>query len=189
MRHYEPQRKAMIRRQRPAIMVRGQQDVVTIEISQRDIGRESLLGMYQNIFGFRFGHYQLQKFPERDTFPLVVKAAPAGDAMEITGVFGARQLVEFVPGKLQWVLDQAPHPEVPLSGVEARNRAVMQHRPFQRERLAGWKAAFAEHLLLFLFAFVVTEHRLIVYRLALPLSILRGKDRAREQRDLDVSVL
>src|SRR5947209_6742303 len=98
MRHDQPQRIAMIRRKRLAIMMSRQQDVVTIEIGKRNVGGKTLLCVDQDMTGLRLGLDQLDDFLEGDALPVIVKAAPAGDAMKVAGVFDAGQLVELVPG-------------------------------------------------------------------------------------------
>src|SRR5208337_318633 len=50
--------------------------------------------------------------------------------------------------KLARLFDQAADLEVPLGGIEQRHAAVMQHGPFDGQRLTGRQASFGAGLLL-----------------------------------------
>ena len=83
MRHDQSQWIAMVRRERLAVMVRGKKHIVAIKIDQRNVRGETLFGMDQYILRFRLEFYQLKNFLKCDALPVIVKAAPARDAMEI----------------------------------------------------------------------------------------------------------
>ncbi len=127
----------MIRRERLAIMMRGKQHVVTIQIGQRNVGREALFGMHQDKLRFRLQLDQLQHFLECHALPVIVKAAPARDAMKVAVRLDLGQTVEFVPGQPDRLLHQTANAEIPPRRIKARHRAVMQHRPLQGQRLPG----------------------------------------------------
>ena len=147
----------MICRKRLAIMVRGQQNIIAIQVGKRNIGSESLLGMDQHEFGFSFRFDQMQNLAEWHSFPLVIKTAPAGYTVKIACVLDARQLVEFLPRKPRRLLYQSPDAEIPFRWIKSRDRAVVQHRPFQRKRLSRRQTPFPQHLLLFVFALITAE--------------------------------
>src|SRR5882724_8271180 len=96
--------------------------------------------MHQQILRFRLEYYQLKNFLKRDALPAIVKTAPAGDAMEIAVRFDFGQFVEFFPFEPNRLFYQPPNMEIPSLWIKARNRAIVQHRPLQRKRLAGRQA-------------------------------------------------
>ena len=53
----------------------------------------------------------------------------------------ARQGLELVPAQPERVLDQPAHFEVPALGIERGHPPLVQHGPFQGQRLAGRQAA------------------------------------------------
>src|SRR5262249_25074236 len=95
-----------------------------------------------------FEPYQLQNVAEGHAFPVIVEAAPARHAVKIASDPGLRKAVELIPGQTRGSLYAAEHAKIPGRRLEARNRTVMQDRPFQRKCLAGRQAAFLQHLLL-----------------------------------------
>src|SRR5579859_7478957 len=150
----QTQRISVVERKRLAIMMRGQQNIVAVQINERDIGREPLSGVNEHMAGFRCGFYQFQNFAKRYPLPLIVKTAPARNAMKITHALNARQVAEFFPCPAGGRFNRAPNPEFPFRRLEFGNRAVMQHRPLQSERLP-WRKPFGRlHLPLFFLSFV-----------------------------------
>src|SRR5882757_9467872 len=97
MRHDQPQWIAVIGGERLSVMVRGKEHVFSVKINQRNVGGEALFGMDQNVLRFRLEFYQLKNFLKCYALPVIVKAAPARDAMEIAVRFSFRLFVEFVP--------------------------------------------------------------------------------------------
>ena len=67
-----------------------------------------------------------------------------------------RECAELVPGEALGRIDETGDLEVPPSRIEMRNAAVVEHRPLEREGLAGGKAACGLGLL-FQFAAVAGQ--------------------------------
>ncbi len=86
MGHNQTQRVTVVRRKRLTVMMSGQQDIVTIQISKRDISGEALLSVYQNMRRFSLRIDSTKHFPKRHALPLIVKAAPTRDAVKIAGI-------------------------------------------------------------------------------------------------------
>src|SRR5262249_44141289 len=107
---------------------------------------------------------QLQHFLKRNALPVIIKAAPARDAVEVTVGLGRGQAVELLPGQPHRLLHQPSDTEVPACRVKTRHRAIVQHRPLQRERLPRRQAAVALHLLLFGFALVAGKDGVVVHK-------------------------
>ena len=77
----------MIRRERLAVVMSGEQHLLAIEIRQRDVGRESLLGVHQHMSCTgSFSLHTPQDLAKGHAVPPVVEPAPARDAMKIAGV-------------------------------------------------------------------------------------------------------
>ena len=72
--------------------------------------------------------------------------------MEVRSDFRLRQSEKLFPGKSGWPGNFAGNPEVPIGFVKARDAAVVEYRPFERERLAGREAALGARLVLKSFA-------------------------------------
>jgi len=107
------------------------------------------------MFGGASGLDQIEHFSEEDAGPAIVEAAPARDAVKVRSDFGLREREKFLPGKFRRSGDFAGDFEVPPGFVEMRNRAIVEDRPFQRERLAGRETAFGARLILELLAVAV----------------------------------
>src|ERR1041385_1470870 len=112
-------------------MVCGKDHVVTIEVDQRNVCGETLLGMDEHVLRFRLEPYQLKNFLECDALPVIVKAAPACDAMKITMRFNFGKIVEFVPFEPHRLLYQTTNVEIPARGIKAWLGTIVQHRPLQ----------------------------------------------------------
>src|SRR5579859_5644043 len=119
MRHDQPQRITMLRRERLAVMVCGKEHVVTIKIDQRNVSGETLFGMDKYVLRLWLEFYQLKNFLKCDTLPVIVKAAPARDAMEIAVRFDFGQFIEFVPFEPDRLVHKTSNIEVPTGGIKA----------------------------------------------------------------------
>src|SRR3954465_2676839 len=117
MRHDKPQRISMVGRERPAVMMRGEQHVLAIEVGERDVGGESLLRVDEHVGGSWIGLHALHHFAEGDASPAIVEAAPARDAVEVTRDVEARESVEFFPREAERAADYSPDLEVPTRGI------------------------------------------------------------------------
>ena len=84
-------------------MVCSQQNVVMQQIGEGDVRRVSLLGVDQNVSSLSCRLRAVEKLANRNSAPAIVEAAPAGDAVKVAGGFDFRQLVEFIPTKLEWI--------------------------------------------------------------------------------------
>src|SRR3954453_11981645 len=81
-----------------------------------------------------------------------------------------RPSVEFFPADFDGVLDQATDLELPSCRIEARDRAVVQHRPLQGERLTRRQASRFLYLVFALLALVPLEHGGLRLHRILPIS-------------------
>jgi hypothetical protein len=131
VRHYKAHWITMIRSQRLAIVMSGEQDFRSVEIGERNVGGKALLGVNQNVSGLRLGVNAVQQFLHGDAGPTIVEAAPASNTVEVARGLDFGQRIEFSPGQFQTVVDQAVDLEVPGSGIEIRDGTVVKHRPFQ----------------------------------------------------------
>ena len=73
----------MVGRERLAVMMRGKEHVVAVKVGQGHVGGKTLLGVDQNVFRFRLDFRQLEHFLKGDALPVIVKAAPARDTVEV----------------------------------------------------------------------------------------------------------
>ncbi len=80
----------MVRREWLAIMMRGQKNIIAVQISQGNVCRKTLLRVYQNMSGLSFWLDPSDEFTESDALPSVVKTAPARDTVKVTRVAGLR---------------------------------------------------------------------------------------------------
>ena len=147
----------MVGRERFAVVMGGEEHIVAIEVGERHVRGVALLGVHEHVIGFRPELHQLQNVTEENARPRVVKAAPARDAVEVAADLRFRQAVEFLPAQPQRFLDQPAQVEIPLRGIEARHRSVMQHGPFQGERLPRRQASRLPHFAFALLALVAFE--------------------------------
>src|SRR5256885_287454 len=137
MRNQQSRRPAVLRRERLARPVQGNQVLRSIEIRQRQIGRESLLGHDQAVLRFLLNAGALQQSLDRHTLERIVEAAPCRHAVDVALDRLTRQREEFVPRERERSVDQPRDHECPLRGVYARHVAIMQDRPFCGLNLAG----------------------------------------------------
>ena len=137
MRHDEAQRKPVARRKWLSIVVGREQNLLAIEIRQGNVGGESLLRVHPHV-----AHARLQSQPPKDftkghAVPQVAEPAPARQAVEVACPPDPGKCVELSPYPSQRCFHSAVRPELPALRIEVRHRAVVQNRPFQRERLAA----------------------------------------------------
>ena len=123
----------MIRAQWLSIVVRRKQYVVAIQIGQRHVRRKTLFGKNQHIFRSWLRVHPSEHFAKTHALPFVIKAAPAGHAMEVAMGSNRGQRIEFLPIPSNRILDQSRYNKIPSFGVEARHRPVVKYRPFQGE--------------------------------------------------------
>src|SRR5271169_944386 len=90
LRDDEAQRAAVLASKRLAVMLEGEENIWLQQIFERHVGRVTLLG--KNGSKMRAGLWldQLHHIREQHTFPVIVEAAPARNAMEVGHGFGLR---------------------------------------------------------------------------------------------------
>jgi len=80
--------------------------------------------------------------------------------MKITRDLDRGQAVELLPAQTQRLLDESGDAEIPSLRIEFRDRAVLQNRPLEGERLPGRQTpGFAHFALEFLPLLAVKKHR------------------------------
>lgn len=141
-RHDQSQRPAVFRRERGSIVDVGKKNVIKFELRERQVGRESLLGVDRHEPALGTRPARLQHRAKRDAFPEIVVTTPARDAMDVAVHLGARQLPELFPVPALDALHESVHPEIPTGQVHLRHRAVMQHGPLLRQDLSRGKPGF-----------------------------------------------
>src|SRR3982074_3411470 len=129
MRHDQAKGIAMIGRERLAIMMSSKKHVFAIKVDQRHVGGEALFSMDHHVLRFWLEFYQLENFLESHALPIIVKAAPARNAMEITLRFDYGEFIEHVPTEADWLFHQATHVKVPARRIETGNGAIVQDGP------------------------------------------------------------
>ena len=147
----------MIGRKRLAVMARGKQDIVAVEVWERDVGSESLLGVNEDESSAKLQLHATENLAKSHALPSIVEATPAGDAMKIARDPHPWQRLKLAPGEAQLRFDGTVDPEVPSFGIEARNGTVVQDWPLQGERLTWRKAAFRFHKGFAFFALLAFE--------------------------------
>ena len=141
MRDDEPQREAVIGRERLAVGVRREERQVVLERLERDVRREVVLGPGDREVCARQRPRELRELAPVDALERGVEAAPARDAVDVLDVARARQRIELRPGELDLVLDLAVDAERPGREVGVRDAARVQHGPLDGHVLAGRQAA------------------------------------------------
>src|ERR1041385_4075101 len=117
MRHDQSQRIAMVGTEGLAVMMRGKEHIVTIKVDQGDVGGETLFGMNKYVLCFRLQLYQLKNFLKCDALPVIVKAAPARDAMKIAVRLHPGKCVKFLPLEAHRLFHQTSNMEIPPRGI------------------------------------------------------------------------
>ena len=133
VRDNKTERATVIGRKGFAIVFESEEHVRTLKVFQWDVGGVTCFGENESEFGAGFQRDAFENFGEEDTLPAIVKAAPAGDTVEIAGDFRLREGTKVVPGKAQRCFHQAGDLEIPFGGIEMRDAASMQHWPFEGE--------------------------------------------------------
>ncbi len=89
---------------------------------------------------FRLGLHQIEQRLRRHALPVIVEAAPGGDAMDVAHDLALRQRHELRQGQRDGIFDEPQDLEPPVLGLHARLRAEIQHRPVLHFLLAGRQA-------------------------------------------------
>src|ERR1051325_3606134 len=126
----QSQRPAVLGRERFAVVLVCEQNVILIELRERQVGGEILRGADDRETRRGLRHRPSQHFPECDAFPEIVVTAPAGDAMDVGDDLHARQLLELLPAPTLGLFHESIDAQFPRAEIGARDRAVVQHRPF-----------------------------------------------------------
>ena len=106
---------AVLARDRFAVELRRDQDVVVETIVEADIGGVAVVAGEKNMLHFRFRPNEIDEGEEGDALPAAIELAPGGDAVEIAHVFELREGVELFPGEGLRILDQAADFEAPFA--------------------------------------------------------------------------
>src|SRR5437870_3452954 len=116
----------MFGRERLAVMMCGKQHFLSVEIRQRKVGGESLLGMDQHVSRARLEFHVPQHLAKCYTLPLIVKAAPAGHAVEVASTLHSGKTIELLPCPAQRLFQLAIDAELPGVWIEMRDRTVVE---------------------------------------------------------------
>ena len=158
MRNDQAQRCAMFGRERLAIVIEGEENIGLEKVGQRDVGGIALFREDQRELCFWLWLREFEDVGEKDALPSIVQTAPAGDIVEVGGDFGLRESAELVPAEALGLIVQTGDLETPASRIELGNAAIVKYRPFQREGLAGGKAAFGFGFLFEFAAVTCNDH-------------------------------
>src|SRR5258708_5600308 len=135
MRHDQPHRPAVFRRQRLAVVLKREQHIRPQQIRQRDIRRVTFLRHHQRKLRLRLPLDHLHHIRKQHALPPIVQPAPARHAMKIRSHLRLRQRSKFFPAQPHRLFQQSRNLEVPLGRIKTRHTPVIHHRPFQRQRL------------------------------------------------------
>ncbi len=130
----------MVGGERRAVVMRGEEDVVAIEVGQRHVGRESRLGVDDDELRGRLRLHAAEHFAQGNAGEDVVELRPARDAVDVAAHVDARQRHHLAHRPLRRCVDEAEGAEGPLREVDVGDRAVVQDRPALRLHLAGREA-------------------------------------------------
>ena len=139
-RHDEADRPAVVRRQRLAVGLVGDQRGLVLERGERDVRGEALLGVRDDEAGARLRRDELRELAPVHALEGRVEAAPARDAVDVDRDLAARQLEQLLPGERERPLDLAGDRQVPGRQVGVGHRARVQHGPLLGQVLAGRQA-------------------------------------------------
>src|ERR1700694_5947312 len=140
MRHQQPRRPAVLRREPLAAPLERDQVIGSIQVRQRQVGRELLFGDDEAKRDGGLEPRALEQELHRHAFEGVIQPAPGRDAMHVANDGLAWQREQLVVGYGEGPLDLAGYGERPLGGVDAGNVAVVQDGPLGRGDLAGGDA-------------------------------------------------
>ncbi len=159
MRDDQPQRVAVLGRERLAVRVRGQQGALVLDELDRDVGAEVVLGPGDREARARERAAELGELAPVHAFEAGVEAAPARHAVDVLGVAAPRQLVELLPAELELLLDLAADAQPPAREIDLGDASGVQHRPFLGHVLAGRKPRRVEAGVANLLLLARPEHR------------------------------
>src|SRR5580704_7354671 len=132
----------MLASERLTVMLEGEENVRFQQVFERHVRGVAFLSKNGSKMSGGLRLDQLHHVRKEDTFPVIVQAAPARDAVEVGRSLRLRQRAKIIPSEALWLFDFARNLEVPLGRIKVRNAPVVKHRPLERERLPRRKAAF-----------------------------------------------
>src|SRR5262245_41695354 len=97
MRHNQPYRVTVVWSQGLPVMVGGQKHVVAIQVGERYVGGESLLGVSEHVRGLGLGLHSFQDLTKAHALPVSDKADPASDAVKRAMGTHRGQTIELLP--------------------------------------------------------------------------------------------
>ena len=106
---------AVIARDRFAVELGGDEDVVVTDIVVADVGGVAVVAGEKDVPHFRFWPNEFDEGEEGDAAPATIELAPGGDAVEVAHVFKLREGVELFPGECLRVLDETADFEAPFA--------------------------------------------------------------------------
>src|SRR5438270_14038149 len=150
MRNEQPRGPTVFRSQRSARPIQRNEILGPVQVRERQIRREALLGDDEAVVRFLLYGRTLEQVLDRHTLERVVESAPRGDAVDVALHRLARESEKLVPGQRERALHHAGDSERPFRRVDAGYVAVMQDRPFGGLDLAWWNSGVirGEHLFL-----------------------------------------
>src|SRR5437016_8168756 len=107
--------------------LQGDQVLRSVEIRQRQVGRESLLGDNETKFGFWFHPGALEQQRDCDAFECVIEPAPGRDAMDVAEHGLARQGEQLLIRERERPLDEPRNLERPFRGIDHRYVRSEEH--------------------------------------------------------------
>src|SRR5581483_5500857 len=137
LRHDEAKREPVLRRELLAVVRPRHQHVVLHHRLEGEVGRVAEVAVRDHPLRLRPYARLLGKGPERDSGPRVVERRPPRDAVHVGHDVGGGHRRQLGVRERDRALDQTEHLEPPLSLVEPRDRAVVEHRPALHQALAG----------------------------------------------------
>src|SRR6516164_11372321 len=137
MRHHEPYRAAMFRRQRRARPAMREQGVISRKIFQCEIGGVAVVGMQHDKAGVLVRPARAEEIAGGKSLPLVVVARPGGDAVDIGDESRLRLRRECRKIPEQGVFNGAVDVEPPALARNTGREPKIERRPVLREVLPG----------------------------------------------------
>src|SRR5258705_5568063 len=138
MRHEQARRPTVIGCQPLTTPLERDQVVLPIEIGERQVRRESLLGHDEAELGRGLESSAFEEQLHWDALEAVVEPAPGRDAVHVAHHRLARQRQQLVVRDRERFVYEARHHEGPLGGVDTWDVAVVQDGPLGGQDLAGW---------------------------------------------------
>ena len=87
------------------MLFRSQEDVLRLELGQRDVGRVAVVAVEDQEFDLGSGHHHAQQVPGADPFPLAVVERPGGDAVDVGGQLALGLRHEVGPAPVDRIAD------------------------------------------------------------------------------------